>query len=339
MQSTRTVTVALAEAETRDLLERVHRAYHTRIDELLLCALARAYRAWSGTAALLLHLESHGREDLFEDVDLARTVGWFTTLYPVLLTTTGGLLTEDIIAIKEQLRAIPHKGIGYGVLQYLGDATVRTESERHPVPISFNYLGQFDQAFHPHATFSFAGEASGADVGFGERRAHALDIVGHVQGGRLSVTFYYSAALHRHETIARLADAFRDELTRLIAHCLAPQIDAVALSATASVKARPETDASHGAQPWPSFSPLTYTQLDQWFMYFHTGNPWPVSLEYEINGPLAVERLGAGHQHRPRSAPGLLGPDFPFRSSTNICSTIPCAATAGRPLQSTGRGP
>ena len=98
---------------------------------------------------LLLHLEGHGREDLFEDVDLARTVGWFTTLYPVLLTTTGERLTEDIMAVKEQLRAIPNKGIGYGVLKYLGDATVRTESERHPVPIAFNYLGQFDQTFHP----------------------------------------------------------------------------------------------------------------------------------------------------------------------------------------------
>ena len=85
-----TVVVTLGEEQTRALLQEVPAVYRTHINDVLLTALAQAYVRWSGQGSLLVDLEGHGREELFDDVDLSRTVGWFTTLYPVLLQVPAG---------------------------------------------------------------------------------------------------------------------------------------------------------------------------------------------------------------------------------------------------------
>jgi non-ribosomal peptide synthetase component F len=117
-------------------------AYRTQINDLLLTALARTLCRWSTQDNVLVQLEGHGREDLFDDLDLTRTVGWFTSLFPVRLTPGGTLASRS--SIKEQLRAVPDKGIGYGLLRYLGDAHVRGPCSAAQARITFNYLGQFD---------------------------------------------------------------------------------------------------------------------------------------------------------------------------------------------------
>ncbi|MBN0357508.1 hypothetical protein JTM63_33740, partial [Pseudomonas aeruginosa] len=132
---------------TRRLLQQAPAAYRTQINDLLLTALARVVCRWSGEAEVLVRLEGHGREDLFEDIDLSRTVGWFTSLYPVRLSPRQNL-ADSVKAIKEQLRAIPSRGIGYGLLRYLGSAEARRTLETLPEgEIVFNYLGQFDGSF------------------------------------------------------------------------------------------------------------------------------------------------------------------------------------------------
>ncbi|MGK7364009.1 condensation domain-containing protein, partial [Salmonella enterica] len=78
-----------------------------------LTALARVLCRWSGQPSTLVQLEGHGREALFDDIDLTRSVGWFTSAYPLRLTPAQSP-GESIKAIKEQLRAVPHKGLGYG---------------------------------------------------------------------------------------------------------------------------------------------------------------------------------------------------------------------------------
>ncbi|MCC1705883.1 hypothetical protein KSI34_24965, partial [Salmonella enterica subsp. enterica serovar Indiana] len=93
-------------------------------NDLLLTALVRVISRWSGQAGALIQLEGHGREDLFDTLDLSRTVGWFTSLFPVRLQAHGDL-SSAIKSIKEQLRAVPDKGVGYGLLRYLGDAQSR----------------------------------------------------------------------------------------------------------------------------------------------------------------------------------------------------------------------
>ncbi|HEY2464990.1 MAG TPA: condensation domain-containing protein, partial [Steroidobacteraceae bacterium] len=123
--SAATVTASLSVAETQALLDEVPRAYHTQIQEVLLTALLQAFAGWTGRSALLIALEGHGREELFDQADLSRTVGWFTSLFPVLLDLgTSTDCGNALKTVKEQLRAVPRRGIGYGVLRYLTDGNL-----------------------------------------------------------------------------------------------------------------------------------------------------------------------------------------------------------------------
>ena len=121
----------------------------------------RAVCRWSGQGSTLIQLEGHGREDLFDDIDLTRTVGWFTSLFPVNLMPSSDL-GASIKTIKEQLRAVPDKGLGYGALRYLGPPAIRAELAALPQPrITFNYLGQFDRQFDDAAMFVPSTEGNG----------------------------------------------------------------------------------------------------------------------------------------------------------------------------------
>src|SRR5262249_50747976 len=110
----------LSEEETRALLQEVPEVYRTQINDVLLAGLARVLADWTGSARVLVALEGHGGGEVAAELDVSRTVGWFTSLYPVLLdagvTNPGRLLRS----VKEQLRAVPQRGLGYGLLRYLG---------------------------------------------------------------------------------------------------------------------------------------------------------------------------------------------------------------------------
>src|ERR1041384_586964 len=132
VESAHTIEVSLDPAETRALLQEVPRAYRADMNAALLSALAAA----CGGDALLIDLEGHGREEIFDNVDVSRTVGWFTTVYPVLLEVSGGA-GETLLEVKERLRSVPNKGLGYGVMKFLG---ADAELESFPAAeILFNY--------------------------------------------------------------------------------------------------------------------------------------------------------------------------------------------------------
>ncbi len=222
-ESARTVWSAFDTEETKALLQEVPQAYNTRIDDALLTALARTLTEWTGRDAVRVHLEGHGREDLFADVELTRTVGWFTTLYPVELPGVRG--AEPGVAlrtVKEQLRAVPGRGIGYGMLRHLTDGETARALRAIPAPqVVFNYLGSFDQTFSPASLFAPAREASGAARS--GPRTHVLEVTGRVEGGCLRMGWSYSEEVHRRETIERLAARFTAHLRELIDHCRAPE--------------------------------------------------------------------------------------------------------------------
>ena len=112
---------------------------------MLLAALARAVSRWSGIDDVVVELEGHGREDIFAGVEISRTVGWFTTAFPVRLAEGSRDDAALIKTVKEELRAIPARELGYGVLRYLGTEEQRHALSKVPEPrIVFNYLGQFD---------------------------------------------------------------------------------------------------------------------------------------------------------------------------------------------------
>ncbi|MFL6197929.1 MAG: amino acid adenylation domain-containing protein [Thermoanaerobaculia bacterium] len=217
--SRREVQVELTVGETRDLLTRARRAYRTEVNDLLLTALGRALCGWMGCSDPLVLVEGHGREEVVPEVDLSRTVGWFTTMFPVRLPVQpGGSPAAQIKAVKEQLRRIPNRGFGYLPLCYQGSRPLHGS----PRPqLAFNYLGQLD-AMSDGSRFSLAPEPSGERVSPRARRMVSLYVLSRVVGGRMSIAFGYSTHLHRPATIQRLADGFLGELRAVLQLCLEP---------------------------------------------------------------------------------------------------------------------
>ncbi|WP_263139967.1 non-ribosomal peptide synthetase [Pseudomonas sp. RIT-PI-AD] len=206
--------------QTRRLLQDAPAAYRTQVNDLLLTALARTICRWTGDAQVLVQLEGHGREELFPSTDLTRTLGWLTALYPVRLDADPDPGTS-IKRIKEQLRDLPDKGLGYGALRYLGDAATRARMNALPVPrITFNYLGQFDRSFSDDALFLPARESSGACHHPDAPLDNWLSINGEVYAGELVLGWSFSREMFDDATIQRLADDYSAELQALVEHCL-----------------------------------------------------------------------------------------------------------------------
>ncbi|MCI0491095.1 MAG: condensation domain-containing protein [Blastocatellia bacterium] len=228
LASAESLLLMLSEEQTAALLYEVPKVYNTQINDVLLTALAQAYRLWTGRDLLLLDLEGHGREALFEDVDLSRTVGWFTTIFPVLIDLRETSEPGDALkSVKEQLRSIPNRGMGYGLLRYLsGDEKIKERLKALPQPeLSFLYLGQLDQVMTVEWSFSPASEAIGPTQNPKDMRSHLLQINGSVIGGRLQIEWTYSKDIHRRTTIERLAQGFQASLETIIARCLSGEAE------------------------------------------------------------------------------------------------------------------
>ena len=217
------VTLFLTEAETRALLQEVPAAYNTQINDVLLTALSLCIHGWTGQMALRVDLEGHGREDLFDDMDLSRTVGWLTSLYPVTLELPSTHPGEAMKAIKEQLRAVPKRGMGYGMLRYLNrDAEIHNYMSKLPeAELSFNYLGQFDHVTSASGDFANRAEWK-SDASQQGQRSHVLAVSGLIGDNRLEIRWEYSKNLHRPDTIEKLAQDYLQALRKLILHCQSP---------------------------------------------------------------------------------------------------------------------
>ncbi|MFD7550916.1 amino acid adenylation domain-containing protein [Streptomyces sp. NPDC059816] len=165
MSTADTVRVELSAALTRALLTEVPAAFHGGVEDVLLAALGMALvrrrrsRGERGTSALI-RMEGHGRaEDIVPGADLSRSVGWFTTVFPVRLDLgdsdldqafAGGTAAGEMIsAVKEQVRSVPDKGIGHGLLAYLNPETGPQLRQCPPGQIQFNYLGRFSHTDMP----------------------------------------------------------------------------------------------------------------------------------------------------------------------------------------------
>ena len=214
------LTVSLSPEETRALLHKVPAAYHTQINDALLTAVAQAFKRWSGRH-LLVDLEGHGREELMVELNLSRTVGWFTAIYPVLLEVPeGGSAGEALKSIKEQLRAVPQRGTSYGLLRYLGDEEMKAQARAFPAAeVLFNYFGQLDQALSELPLFALAQESTGPSQSLRGERSHLIEINGSIIAGQLQMRWTYSENIHHGATIERVAESFLEALRNLIAHC------------------------------------------------------------------------------------------------------------------------
>ena len=190
----------------------------------MLTALVQSFENWTGEKRLLIDLEAHGREDLFNEIDISRTVGWFTTMFPVWLDLGETKdAQKDIIpalkTIKEQLRKIPNRGIDYGILRYLGNQEIQTQLSKTSPQIRFNYLGQVDVLFAESNFIKPAKESTGAVRSKRGNRDILIEINSIISAGQLRLDWIYSTAVHRRNTIINLTEQYQIALRNLIQLC------------------------------------------------------------------------------------------------------------------------
>ncbi|WP_407885115.1 condensation domain-containing protein, partial [Scytonema sp. NUACC26] len=226
--SARTVSMSLSVEETRALLSEVPKAYNTQINDVLLAALVQVLAHWTQSTHVRFNLEGHGREEIWDNANVSRTVGWFTTIFPVVLHHATDNPGEALKSIKEQLRRIPSQGMSYGWLRYLLDDAETTAqlTNQGSAQVVFNHLGQFDSVQKTSALFQLTDESSGLSRSPLNHRSHLLEVNSIIIGAQLHVNWTYSENLHRHSTIEGLAQEYLQALRELIAHCLAPDAGA-----------------------------------------------------------------------------------------------------------------
>jgi non-ribosomal peptide synthase protein (TIGR01720 family) len=219
--SSATVVVALDAGETDALLRGPLAAAGAQVNDVLLAALLHVWRRFTGDDRLLVDLEGHGREEVFDGVDLSRTVGWLTTIFPVLLAVDPGARPSPAVllpSVREQLRRVPYRGLSYGLLRYLRSDDVAERLRRLPSPeIGFNYLGRLDGDLA-----GLVPGGAGRNSSPRNRRPHLLDVDAFVGDDGLRVRWTYCANVHRAATVARLADDYRAALRDLVAHAPTP---------------------------------------------------------------------------------------------------------------------
>ncbi|WP_435592527.1 amino acid adenylation domain-containing protein [Nocardia sp. bgisy118] len=263
-----TVPVDVATA----VLDTVPALFHCGADDVLLAALTMAVARWRARTGALFTLEGHGREEsVLPGADLARTVGWFTSVYPVAIDLAGIDLDEAftggpaaglaIKAAKEQLRAIPDRGVGYGMLRHLNPRTA-AELAAGPTPqISFNYLGR--AAVGPEGPWLPRRFAATQD----DRSPlpAVIDVNAIMGADGLEVTWAYATELLGEDDVREFAEQWATALAALAAH------------------ARTTGAGGHTPSDFP-LTTVTQPQIDGWErIYPNLSDVWPLSpLQYGL---------------------------------------------------------
>jgi surfactin family lipopeptide synthetase A len=210
----------LDEAETHLLLTHVNGVFGTEINDILLTALGLTFKSFFSHQRLLVMLEGHGREEIIKGIDVNRTMGWFTSLYPVILDIAyEGEPARQIKEIKETLRRVPNKGMGYGILKYLtADEHKKGIQFKLDPQVCYNYVGQFDTDVK-QTSFTIANESIGEMVSLKAHRQFVLDIAGMIGRNQLIMSIDYNTRQFKQETIQGLLDTYKAELRRIISYC------------------------------------------------------------------------------------------------------------------------
>jgi non-ribosomal peptide synthase protein (TIGR01720 family) len=215
-----TISITLDEEYTEKLLKETNKAYNTEINDILLAALARTIKLWTNNEQVLINLEGHGRENIADDLDVSRTIGWFTSKYPVLLDISDCCdLRSEIKNVKETLRHVPLKGIGYSILRYVTplmknkNICFKLEPE-----ICFNYLGQFD--YHmKNDLFITSSISSGDNISKENSFNYSLSVGGMIIKNKLVMKFTYNSKEFLKATIDNLSNIYLKSLKEIIEHC------------------------------------------------------------------------------------------------------------------------
>ncbi|TNE52912.1 MAG: amino acid adenylation domain-containing protein, partial [Bacteroidetes bacterium] len=220
--------IFLDEQYTKNLIGPANEAFHTEVNDLLLTALGRAIKSWNNSSETSIILEGHGREDIHQDIDISRTIGWFTSMFPVSLSIPNKDTGAQLVAVKENLRRIPNKGIGFGVLNYLNKSLPKAIQSPE---IIFNYLGQFDGDMKgEEGLFVLADESTGSAINPDAERPYKLEINGMVSGGKLEIWISFNTKEYQDESIQEFLEIYQRELKLLCDYCMGQEQSSYTLS-------------------------------------------------------------------------------------------------------------
>ncbi|WP_026883714.1 non-ribosomal peptide synthetase, partial [Clostridium akagii] len=214
------ITAKFTKEETERLIRKTNKAYRTEINDILLCALALAIEKWCEKGKVLINLEGHGRESILEDISIERTIGWFTSMYPVIIDVKhSDDIGYSIKCVKETLRHIPNKGVGYGIIKYLTEPQNKDNICFNVKPeIGFNYLGEFTN--NPEGgLFEYSDLSGGESISRLNNRIESISINGLIVNGKLELVFNYSKGQYRFESIKKLSQLYIEKLLEIINHC------------------------------------------------------------------------------------------------------------------------
>lgn len=222
VKNSKTLSVELPEDQTALLLTTANNTFNTQVNDLLLTALALTIREVFNNREVLLNLEGHGRESIIDDINVHRTVGWFTSIYPVLFELENEYdFSRNIKMVKEYMRKVPDRGIGYGVLKYLTGEDYKQGLLFNINPeISFNYLGQIDHDLNK-SSLQVSPEYQGANHGELIKRLSPVEVVCIVSGNRLNTSCIYDVHLFNDAEMQVFLMRFMDMLAEIIHHCCA----------------------------------------------------------------------------------------------------------------------
>nr|MDH3078092.1 condensation domain-containing protein [Bacillus velezensis] len=200
---------------TKKLLLEAGKTYKTEINDLLLASLTIAVKEWRNSKYLTIEMEGHGRETIDREIAIDRTVGWFTSVYPIILETKD-TVEESILETKQTLKQVPNHGIGYGVLRYLGEHSGLEMSAR----ITFNYLGELDNEIDRIEGISMSGMPLGRSMSEKNSSGMGLSLNGAVLNGQLEFDIIYDTGLYTDEDAQTLVLAYERAIKDVVETCL-----------------------------------------------------------------------------------------------------------------------
>ncbi|RJS52818.1 non-ribosomal peptide synthetase [Bacillus subtilis] len=218
------LSFSLTEADTAVLLQNVNHAYGTDTQDILLTAASLAICEWTGGSKLRIAMEGHGREHILPELDISRTVGWFTSMYPALISFENHRdeLGTSVKTVKDTLGRIPNKGVGYGMLKYLTHPENKSITFSKTPEISFNYLGQFND-IERQDTFRPSSLGSGKDITHTWKREQIIEMSAMAADKKLHFNLSYPSARFHKNTMEQLINRIEHFLLDIMKHCAGQQ--------------------------------------------------------------------------------------------------------------------
>jgi amino acid adenylation domain-containing protein/non-ribosomal peptide synthase protein (TIGR01720 family) len=285
----------LDESLTERLLTKTHQAYRTDVNDVLLTALGLAVEEVFGMDKVLIEMEGHGREDIGADVDVSRTVGWFTTTYPVALDMSYRKdMIRQLIEVKETLHRIPNKGIGYGVLRHLAKKDYNLTPQ-----ISFNYLGDFGSGINTtqgEQLFEFSADYKGREVPADMQRTHLLDVSGMIVGGQLRLSVSYSSEQYEAATIRRLASSCHKHLENLVNTLASEDTHLTPIDLTCKELKIEEVRELEKRFTLEDAYPLSPMQEGFYYHWLSSPDAYFEQMSYGLKGSLDMQKIGQAYE-------------------------------------------